>query len=82
VDPEDLPLFLGLQGLICKSLKTCLGPDGPVRPLEVGLARPERAKRGQTGPRFHNACFGPDLSARVQNSAFWYQNRPFGPYSL
>jgi len=29
--------------------------------------------------KFHKAFFGPDLPARVQNQAFWAQNRQHGP---
>jgi len=41
--------------------------DGPVGPLDVGPARPERAKTRQTGPILSpiGFCWGPDLSARV-----------------
>jgi len=53
--------------------------------------RPSRTyNKGQRGQRRANrsyfnslkAFFGPGLSARVQNHAFWVQNRPHGPWFL
>jgi len=46
-----------------------------------------KVQRGQTRAnrsyfKLYKACFGPDLSAKVQNQAFWAQNRPHGPWFL